>query len=81
MPERPALLRLVPPRVCSDTVREIRKLLKSAELGETIGFAGVAISATSFSVHAAGQALERPTLTRGAIGVLKDRIRERQRPR
>lgn len=74
-------LRLVPPKLSEETIRELETLLRDARAGITVGLAYVAIAANNYTVNAVGQANARPTMTRGMLRVLDDLLRERHRHR
>lgn len=58
-----------------ETVQRLRDLLKSAEAGDTIGLAYVAMQKnTRYSMDVVGQAKKAPTFTRGMLRCLDDQI-------
>jgi hypothetical protein len=76
---KPVQLRLLPPKISDETVRECQQLLESALSGELVGIAYVAISRNNYSVNAVGQASDKPTTARGMVPVLDELLRDRQR--
>lgn len=71
-----ASLRIVPPRICTETVEALERWLNEARRGDLVGLACVKIYRTHYRPELAGQARQRPTLTRGMVGALEDAVRE-----
>lgn len=74
------VLRLVPikPAVDDGVVHLIRDLLFEACRGDVTGLALVVMHRSDeYTCHVVGEARNRPTLARGMVRVLDDKIRER----
>jgi hypothetical protein len=72
---RPPALRLVPGRVCAETIEALEHLLEEARAGTVIGLAvGVCLTGSRFFVDAFGDARRRPLEARGMVCSLDDEL-------
>ena len=71
------VIRLVRPVVSREAVEELEHLLREARSGRIIGIAYVAMHKTfDYTVDIAGETKRSPTLTRGMLLLLNDRLAE-----
>jgi hypothetical protein len=69
---------LVPDTISSDTVQCLQQLLKHARRGEIVGLGFVAmLKRRHYIANTAGQAHVDPTLTRGMLAALDDKLSQR----
>lgn len=69
---------LIPSTGSGDTLKCLEALTEGVKSKKLIGLAYVAIFAQRhYEVHRCGEAERSPTFTRGAVGVLEDKLRAR----
>ena len=69
---------LIPSQGSADTLKCVEALADGVRAKRVIGLAYVVIYAQrQYEVHLCGEADRSPTFTRGAVGVLEDKLRQR----